>query len=352
MAESGAYELEHRGTVHRAADFDVLLKWAEDLRIDTADRFRPAGTEDWTPVVEEPRLKALLSPENHWKVRMASGEFTAGSFETVVRWAREGRVSTDAVVEGPRTPPGGVLASALPALARQLVEPRSGDDELPRLNIDGRIYPAPDVETISRWISESRVPLDASISLAGGPWEPVASCGLFDLEKWPHGALEDTGEPAEEKVRSTPGPIPGPESESETETGIRPEPIDTLPTTGLTEPEAGPGGKGGEPEADTPGGVEEPEPFRIITGSGLEYSCEDPVELLSMIRKRRIMEYDEVRHSSLPGGSASVGAVADLVRKRKHRRGAGWRIAALVFLAAAGIYLADTLGWITLPWLP
>jgi hypothetical protein len=349
MAESGAYELEHRGTVHRAADFDVLLKWAEDLRIDTADRFRPAGTEDWTPVKEEPRLNALLSPENHWKVRMASGDFTAGSFETVVRWAREGRISTDAVVEGPRTPPGGVLASALPALARQLVEPRPGDDELPRLNIDGRIYPAPDVETISRWISESRVPLDASISLAGGPWEPVANCGLFDLEKWPHAALEDAGEPPEEKA----GAASRRETAPEPEPSAEPESFQPVPAPGGARPDSGPGPQDEESGADTAGEDQQgPEPFRIITGSGLEYSCEDPAELLSMLRKRRVMEYDEVRHSSLPGGSASVGAVADLVRRGKGGRGIGWKIAALVFLAAAGAYLADTLGWITLPWLP
>ncbi len=334
MAESGAYELEHRGTIHRASGFDVLIRWAEDLRVDEADRFRPAGSDEWTPVMEEPRLRALLSPENHWKVRMASGEFTAGSFEIVVRWAQEGRLSTDAVVEGPRTPPGGVQASALPVLARRLVEPRSGDDELPRLNIDGRIYPAPDVETVSRWISESRVPLDASISLAGGPWEPVASCGLFDLEKWPHAALEDTGEPGEEEGKTSPGPTSGPEAEAR----IRPETFRIVSAVEKTEPATAAGGAGSrgavlsagakpEPAADGEAeGKKGQESSRVITGSGVEHSDKEPDELLSMIRKREIA--------------------------RRRSRRTGWRIAAVVVLLAVGAYLADTLGWISLPWLP
>lgn len=343
MAESVAYELEHRGEVHRAADFDVLLKWAEDLRISVSDRFRPAGSDDWTPVTHDPRLKALLSPENQWRVRMAKGEFTAGSFEAVIRWAREGRLSTDAVVEGPRTPPGGVLASALPALSGHLIEAVSETGKLPRIRIDGRVYPAPDVETISRWISESRVPLDAQISLADGPWEPVGSCGLFDLEKWPQAALGDTDETPENTVQQA--PLQDEEA-----------PSTVIPDVFPSEPEAQP--EEGEPEEtdddqDSPQQQEDaPELFRVITGSGTEHSFEDPAEIIGLLRKRRIMEYDEVRHSSLPDGSASVGALADLVRKSRKGKAVGWRITAGLLLVATGVYLADTFGLIEVPWLP
>jgi hypothetical protein len=343
MAESVAYELEHRGEVHRAADFDVLLKWAEDLRISVSDRFRPAGSDDWTPVTHDPRLKALLSPENQWRVRMAKGEFTAGSFEAVIRWAREGRLSTDAVVEGPRTPPGGVLASALPALSGHLIEAVSETGKLPRIRIDGRVYPAPDVETISRWISESRIPLDAQISLADGPWEPVGSCGLFDLEKWPQAALGDTDETPETTVQQAP---------SQDEEA----PSTVIPDVFPSEPEAQP--EEGEPEEtdddqESPQQQEDaPELFRVITGSGTEHSFEDPAEIIGLLRKRRIMEYDEVRHSSLPDGSASVGALADLVRKSRKGKGVGWRITAGLLLVATGVYLADTFGLIEVPWLP
>lgn len=343
MAENEAYELEHRGEVHRAADFDVLLKWAEDLRVSVSDRFRRAGSEDWTPVSSDPRLKALISPENQWRVRMASGEFTAGSFEAVIRWAREGRLSTDAVVEGPRTPPGGVLASALPALNGQLVEAGSANEKLPRLRIDGRVYPAPDVETISRWISESRVPIDAQISLADGPWEPVGSCGLFDLEKWPQAALGDTDETPETAVQKAPS------QEKVTPSTVIP---DTIPS----EPEPQPEDE--EPEETDEGDdlpqrrEDSPEPFRVITGSGTEHIFEDPSEIIGLLRKRRIMEYDEVRHSSLPDGSASVGALVDLVRKSRKGKGVGWRITAALLLAAACVYLADTIGLIEVPWLP
>lgn len=343
MAGSEAYELEHRGEVHRASDFDVLLKWAEDLRVSVSDRFRPAGSEDWTPVTHDPRLKALLSPENQWRVRMASGEFTAGSFEAVIRWAREGRLSTDAVVEGPRTPPGGVLASALPALSGHLVKAGTANEKLPRLRIDGRVYPAPDVETISRWISESRVPLDAQISLVDGPWEPVGSCGLFDLEKWPQAALSDTDEPPETAVL----PVPSEGDDA---------PAAVMPDAFPPEPEAQP--EDGEPEETGDDGEpqlqqeDSPELFRVISGSGTEHTFEDPSEIIGLLRKRRIMEYDEVRHSSLPDGSASVGALADLVRKSRKGKGMGWRITAVLLISAACVYLADTFGLIEVPWLP
>ncbi len=336
MAETEAYELEHRGAVHRAASFDVLLKWAEELRMDAGDRYRPAGTEDWFPVMKDQKLSALLSPENRWRVRMASGEYSTGGFETITKWAREGRLSTDAVVEGPRTPPGGVQATALPALSAHLVEAGWKADKLPRLRIDGRVYAAPDVETISRWISESRVPVEAQISLADGPWEPVGSCGLFDLETWPQAALGDTGDLPGELPEPPPAPVPGPSPE------VPPEFAAPVP-----EPD-----REATDEHPLPEGDASPEKFRVVTGSGVEYECEDPAEMVSLARKRRIMEYDEVRHSSLPGGSASVGAVLDLVRRGRRGKGSGWRIAALFLLAAAAVFLADTVGWIQVPWLP
>lgn len=344
MAESEAYELEHLGEVHRAGNFEVLLKWAEDLRVGVSDRFRPAGSDDWKPVMQDPRLKAVLSPENQWRVRMASGDFTAGSFEVVIRWAREGRLSTDAVVEGPRTPPGGVLASALPALSGHLVEASAADEKLPRIRIDGRIYPAPDVETVSRWITESRVPLDAQISLAEGPWEPVGSCGLFDLEKWPQAALGDSDEPPEIPLQPAPvrdGDAAGIAVPSVPEPEQEPLPAAAIPDEpDLYEEEAA------RQDEDSP------ELFRVITASGGEHAFEDPAEIIALLRKRRVMEYDEVRHSSLPDGSASVGALADLVKKGRKGKGLAWRITAFLLLAATGVFLADTFGLVEVPWLP
>lgn len=354
MAENRAFELEHDGRIHRATDYEVLLKWAEELRISGSDRFRPAGSDDWKPVTDDPQLAALLSPENLWRVKMSSGEFIAGSFEVIAGWARQGRLSTDAVIEGPKTPPGGVMASALPAVSGHLKETGVRNSDMPRLRIDGREYPSPDVETISRWISESRVPVEAEISLAGGPWEPVASCGLFDLENWPQSALGEVEEPSEEfSAQAPPEVLPEPSeptpplfSEVEPPEPTEPGSAGPLSPEERDDPETGAGAEEPDPDSNHPA-----EAFRAISATGIEYEFEDPKEILTLLRRHRVMQYDEVRHSSLPGGSTSAGALADLMR-RGRRPGTWWRLAGAVLLASAAVYLADTLGWISIPWLP
>jgi len=120
---------------------------------------------------------------------MGDKTYTAPDFETVVRWTREGRLASDAVIEGPRTPPGGVLAQGLPRLSPFLRPPMAtGDDTPPRLRIDKVEYHPGDLDTIRTWIADSRVPVDAEISMAGGPWEPITECGAFEPETWPRGA--------------------------------------------------------------------------------------------------------------------------------------------------------------------
>ncbi len=127
---------------------------------------------------------------------------------------------------------------------------------------------------------------------------------------------------------------------------------DTFPSEPETPPEGVEHEEADDGEEFPLPGEDVPELFRVFTASGTEHTFEDPAEIIGLLRKRRIMEYDEVRHSSLPDGSASVGALADLVRKSRKGKGIGWRITAVLLLAAAGVYLADTFGLIEVPWLP
>ncbi len=159
----------------------------------------------------QPQFASLLNPDNQWTVSMDSGVFKAPDFDVIVQWARDGRVTEDAVIEGPRTPPGGVRASALPAVAPHLREVPGKGSSAPWLRIDNREYRAPDTDTIRSWIRESRVPVESEISLDGKNWEPVISCGLFDLEDWPaeaHGTVEEEELPMPRNRRS-PGPGAG-----------------------------------------------------------------------------------------------------------------------------------------------
>ena len=144
MTDDGAYEVMHAGRVHRAASMDTVLRWARERRITGEDSYRKAGEDRWNRVADHSALAEILDPSTWWTVKMDDREYTAPDFETVVEWTREGRVSTEAVIEGPRTPPGGVLASGLPGLAPFLREPpaREPSEEPPRVRIDGREYGA------------------------------------------------------------------------------------------------------------------------------------------------------------------------------------------------------------------
>jgi hypothetical protein len=298
----GAYELKHRGKIHRASGFKDLKRWVLESRVSAEDMFRAAGTEQWFPVMGKPEFAKILDPDNRWVVKMNSGEYNAHSFEIVARWAEEGRITDDAVVEGPRTPPGGVRAVALPALAPNLREKPGKKPVLPVIRFDGREYPAPDTETIRKWIKESRVPVEAEISLDGKGWEPVSSCGLFDLEDWPlaaHGVIE------EEYLPEMPDPAAVSTMERITEVG----------KTDISK-------EGEQPVSsertfseisEITGEVDERVPFTVVSGNS-ETTVQSVFELKHLLRKKLIFSYDEIKHPSITEETLSVGEYLEKLR--------------------------------------
>ncbi|MCD4707413.1 MAG: hypothetical protein K8S62_06720 [Candidatus Sabulitectum sp.] len=318
---SGAYELKHHGKIHRVSNLSELKDWILESRVTTEDSFRAAGSEEWLPVMTEPEFSSILKPDNQWIVTMETGVFKAYQFETIIKWAEEGRVTEDAVVEGPRTPPGGVKASALPALASNLRRQMSGRPPRPVLRIDGREFPAVNTETIRRWIEESRVPLEAEISLEGKDWEPVSSCGLFDLEDWPvaaHGRVE------EESLPEMPECSPGDTAESH-------EPIlrEEQPETEAILPE--------QPFREIRDITEEDDkaeevPYIVISGDS-EVTIESVAKLKSLIKKKVIFSYDQVRHPSITEETISVGELLDSFKSSK-RSPIFWILCGLAGVAA------------------
>ncbi len=297
--ESGAYELKHCGKIHRASDLSQLLQWVKEYRVSLEDSFRPAGTDEWLPVMSNPQFASLLNPDNQWTVSMDSGVFKAPDFDVIVQWARDGRVTEDAVIEGPRTPPGGVRASALPAVAPHLREVPGKGSSAPWLRIDNREYRAPDTDTIRSWIRESRVPVESEISLDGKNWEPVISCGLFDLEDWPaeaHGTVE------EEELSHAPEPKEPPAPEPEEPPGETPEQEE--------EPD--------QPDAEAPSGTDIV-PYTVVTADN-EITVESVSELKRLLKKRLLFSYDEIKHPDISEESLSVGEFLDRLRTRGKKR--------------------------------
>ncbi|MEA3265979.1 MAG: hypothetical protein U9P42_03430 [Candidatus Fermentibacteria bacterium] len=307
---NGAYELKHCGKIHRASGFDQLKNWVMESRVTAEDSFRPAGSREWTPVLEEPEFASILDPDNQWVVTMSTGVFKTFSFETVVKWAAEGRITDDAVVEGPRTPPGGVKANALPALASDLREPPALRIDHPLVRIDGREFPAADTETIRKWIKESRVPVEAEISLKGKNWEPVSSCGLFDLEDWPaaaHGRIEEKylpqmpEEPTKvfsEKQKSAP-------HEHEEETAKSDLQFSEILDVDEEDPE----------EISEEVKTEEI-PYTVVSNSS-EMTIESVKKIRSLLKKEMIFSYDEIKHPSITEETLSVGEYLDSLRSPK-----------------------------------
>ncbi len=329
--ENGAYELNHRGVIHRASSFGQLLGWVKEYRVSAKDTFRKAGTEEWLPVMSQREFASILNPDNQWTVSMASGVFRAPDFDTVALWARESRLTEDAVIEGPRTPPGGVKASALPAVSPHLRELPGKKENAPWLEIDGRTYRAPDTETVRKWIRESRVPLEAGFSLDGENWEPVSSCGLFDLEDWPsaaHGTMEEPALPVMPEIPpdEEPGPavtvqdeVQAPDEDNEDE---------------ATEKEA---------QVD-PRTV----PF-VVTTSETEITVESVSELKRLLKKRLIFTYDEISHPTIPEESLSVGEFLERARKAGSRRVMWfWGVPLLAVAAAAVLELTGVIE--VVPW--
>lgn len=326
MEGDGAYEVRHKGKVYRALNIDVLVRWAKERRIGSEDLYRQTGEEEWRPVSENRQLSKILDPENWWTVRMDGSSYPAPDFDTLLKWAREGRITNEAEIEGPQTPPGGVLASGLPRLAPYLKEPMVGGDESqpPRLWIDGKEYRPGDVDTAREWIMESRVPPEAKISLNGGDWEPIGECGLFEPELWPEGAWGEVREPEKE-------PAPAEEPPSEAGEGERPEVSGPAPE-----------GEGAESEAEEAPTALDEEPYAVTTLQG-EFLIRKPSEIRSLLRKKKAHNFDQVRHPSLPSGACSVEEFMSMKGISRHRGGLWAWLAAVILLAAAIFLVWDPL---------
>ncbi|OPL17977.1 MAG: hypothetical protein AVO35_07395 [Candidatus Aegiribacteria sp. MLS_C] len=301
MAEDRAVELRHEGRTYRAANREVFFRWAREHRISSDDSYRVAGTEKWIPVTANSELGALLDPENWWKLKMGGKTYVAPDWETIVQWAHEGRLSSEVQVEGPKTPPGGILGKASPELSPYLREWDHDDPEKQpvRIRFDGRTFVPGDLETLRTWISESRVPMEAQVMLAGESWQSILECGHFTREIWP---VEE----------------PAPSS------GKPPSAVHEAPAAGGT---AAPGKAMGSNPDDSSGteaeaagsdegtsGVSEGDRklYRIATSYGEDYVFEDPEEVRELLRNKRIHRFDEIRHPALPGG---VMFVSEFVRE-------------------------------------
>ncbi|MCK5842481.1 MAG: hypothetical protein KAH31_09955 [Candidatus Sabulitectum sp.] len=305
---NGAYELKHCGKIHRASDYDQLKSWIMESRVTGEDSFRPAGSSEWISVLMEPEFALMLDQDNQWVVTMSTGVFKTFSFDTVVKWAEEGRITDDAIVEGPRTPPGGVKANALPALASNLREPSPLSMDLPVIRIDGREFPAADTGTIRKWIKESRVPVEAEISLKGKNWEPVSSCGLFDLEDWPaaaHGRIEEKYLP---QMPEQPSKVVSEKKESvlpEEET-VKPDPHFSEIVDIAEE----------SPEEISEVVKTERIPYTVVS-SNSEMTIESVKKIRSLLKMKMIFSYDEIKHPSITEETLSVGEYLDSLRSPK-----------------------------------
>ncbi|MCK5786436.1 MAG: hypothetical protein KAH54_07745 [Candidatus Sabulitectum sp.] len=335
---SGAYELKHRGKIHRVSSFNELKNWVGESRVTSEDSFRKAGSDKWISVMAEPEFALILNPDNQWVITMKSGVFKAFDFETIVKWAEDGRITEDAVIEGPRTPPGGVSATALPAIASNLKKQIQNKHIRPVLRIDGKKFPASDTETIRNWIKSSRVPVEAEISLEGKGWEPVSSCGLFDLEDWP---LAAHGRVVEELLPE----MPEPDEPVLKEEKRRPEVEEETPVTGQPFREIL-----DVNEEDHDDEEAEEAPYIVISGDS-EMAIESVAKIKSLLRKRMIFSYDEVRHPSISEERTSVGELLESMRLpgRNPMFWVFWGLAGTAVVAAALEYF-KVLDFFT--WLP
>ena len=343
MPATGAFEVRHEGRVYRARDMETLMSWARERRIGLEDEIRPAGTTVWKSIGENEDLMTLLDPSHWWKLTIGEDTYKAPDFETVVGWAREGRLTSETIIEGPRTPPGGIRADALPRLAPHLREAgQIEQEEPPKVRFDGREYCPGDIATLRDWISESRIPVEAEVSLAGRPWEPVAESGLFEPELWPDGAWSEEEPPDVERAGSWTasghGPGKAAEEERQPSVGGAPTLFDSE-----SEGEEGHSRSGtGRSEGIAPAPVRLSEPLVIRTLTE-EIVTDDPARLATLYRKRRVHSYDTVSHPSLPGGEATVAVAMDALGLKAGRplRWWLWAIMALIGLGAAGILAFD-----------
>ena len=290
MGGDKAVELRHEGKTYRAPDRKVFFQWAREHRISIDDSYRVAGTDKWIPVTANDELKELLDPENWWKVTMGEKTYIAPDWETIVKWAKDGRLSVDVRIEGPKTPPGGILGKASPEISPYLREwvPDDPERQPVRLRFDGRTYIPGDLETLKKWISESRVPPEAEVSLKTDEWSPVTEMDGVDPGLWP----DEASMKRDEAPKKTSGEPPE-------EEGTAP------PSSDVEAKQEEP--RDGDTEAAADAGEDEAEEFyRITTTYGEEYVFQDPSEVRTLLKRKRINSFDEIRHPDLPDGSVFV----------------------------------------------
>ncbi|MCK5064027.1 MAG: hypothetical protein KAQ97_02020 [Candidatus Fermentibacteraceae bacterium] len=312
MATKKAVELRHEGRTYRADSRETFFKWAKEHRISRDDSYRIAGTEKWIPVTSNSELEMLLDPDNWWKIKMGSNTYIAPDWDTIVKWAKEGRLSTEVQIDGPKTPPGGILGKASPELTPHLRElaPEEPEETQVRLRFDGRTFLPGNIDTLRRWIKESRIPFEAEVSLPGGDWQSISDCQYCEKELWPDAAVE----PAESDIPAV--------SESKFEppdTGIIPE---SPPVAEIDESEEVISSDNGESQAHAFENIEETDedegiPYRIRTTYGEDYSFEQSSEVMSLLNRKRIHSFDEIRHPDLPEGTMSVSEFIEVYRLKR-----------------------------------
>lgn len=301
MAVKKAVELRHEGRTYRADSRETFFKWAKEHRISRDDSYRIAGADKWIPVSANSDLEKLLDPDNWWKIKMGSNTYIAPDWDIIVKWAKEGRLSTEVQIEGPKTPPGGILGKASPELAPHLREflPEGPEEAQVHLRFDGRTFIPGDIDTLRRWIRESRVPVEAEVSLPGEEWQSISECGYCEKELWPDAAVEsaESDIPAVPESKLEP-PEAGmvPESPSAAETDESEEVL----SSDSTESQAHVFEIMEETDKD------EKIPYRIRTTYGEDYTFEEPCDVLLLLKRKRIHSFDEIKHPELPGGIMSV----------------------------------------------
>ena len=324
-AKPKAVELRHDGKTYRADNRDVFFKWAREHRISLDDSYRIAGTDKWIPVTANNELNILLDPENWWKIKMGGKTFVAPDWDAIVKWAKEGRLSVDVQIEGPKTPPGGILGKASTELSPYLREWVADDpDKKPvRLRFDDRIFIPGNVDTLKKWILESRVPMEAEVSIQGEVWQPVVDCGYFEEDLWPTEASLMSADKSKELISRTKPPrsadVPQPPESDKPKTrdpafreGIEGDQTDTAPAADGQE-----------------------KLYRITTTYGEDYVFENPEEVLSLLKRKRIHSFDEVRHPDLPDG---LMFVSEYIREFIPKKGPFILLVILtVLFGAAGV---------------
>ena len=333
MAVKKAVELRHEGKTYRADSRETFFRWVREHRVSRDDSYKVTGTDKWIPVTANRDLETLLDPDNWWKIKMGSNTYIAPDWDTILKWAKEGRLSTEVQIEGPKTPPGGILGKASPELAPHLRElaPEEQEEAQVRLRFDGRTFLPGNIDTLRKWIKESRVPVEAEVSLPGEEWRSVSECGYFEKELWPDAAVES----AENDIPAVPESIfepPGAGMTSESPSAVEPDEPGEVISPDST-----------ESQAHAIEIIEETDedkeiPYRIRTTYGEDYTFEQPYDVMTLLKRKRINNFDEIRHPNLPDGAMSVSEFIE-VRHLKSGPFLVFLILAIVFGATGVVAL-------------